>query len=810
MKPTFALVKITVLASVTLLTFCLMGLHTSGTGPSSESAVAGSRQDSQMSPRFAIDMWGERRDLSSSWLLFDFVHAAGCGYCVLNAHEYQENFAEALAPAGVQTFGVDVFEEQRDLIDYVKHNRILFPILTEPDALWAKLRCPGLPGQSLFHNGRLLFSESETLTFRNYDRFREELRATGAQRVRNFRPAGPLKKAVNCIYEDERALLIVGDDVEPEAKTFLPGLKRVVFRTKRASEVTESDLGAGSVFVIGTPYDNRFLARLGDKIPFAVQSDRIAFADTTLVGKDLMLWYCHPNPWNPETYLVVYTGTIDSQKGWGVFDGSQDFVLARHEKDTDAIPIAHGIFVKKDAEWSLPARAIIWDNKRPHHPAVAVAACGSEGCESPVPGGVTSLPTTRRTNVVTSSDAIAVQTETKTLASGRFPALSAADDSTCWVAWDHPGQGIFAGLLSDGGISPRQIWAGGHSNVVGTEAVGVSKLNGTVLGTEVDAYKPSLLADQAQGCWLAWSERSEEYYQVYAASVPAFGTAKLWQISHRSNLDHHDPALARGADGTVWLTWYAWQANSRRPYFRSWNGQQWSTVAGVPTYDRSQFAWYLSGATGHSSAHFAWMQHYPTLTSIVAAEATREGFGEPILLAEAGRYPSIAFNPVTQETRVVWQQWMMDQSDNDRYEWRIFTSINRDGRWSDAMQIPDCPSGRNATPVVTVDGLGQTWVFWCHKDHPTDDEFATPERRGWQILCSVLTTKGWRGPLTVSDPLTDARSPAAASSGRSVWVSWHQGRGAQLQIVVNRMGTVQHFGDENVRKTWPTTEATSN
>ncbi|MEJ2719554.1 MAG: hypothetical protein P8181_00250, partial [bacterium] len=152
-----------------------------------------------VTPRRALDMWGVEHELTSNgWTLFDFVHVAGCGYCVLNAAAYRENFGDALAPAGVRTFGVDVYESQRDLIDYIKHHHIRYPILTEPDVLWSALRCPGLPGQSLFHGDKREWGATQTLTFRNYDRIR---RSVGS--VRLFRPAGPLKKAFNSVYEDE-------------------------------------------------------------------------------------------------------------------------------------------------------------------------------------------------------------------------------------------------------------------------------------------------------------------------------------------------------------------------------------------------------------------------------------------------------------------------------------------------------------------------------------------------------------------------------------------------------------------------------
>jgi hypothetical protein len=732
-------------------------------------------------PERALDMWGVEHDLKSSeWTLFDFVHVAGCGYCVLNAAAYQENFGEALEFAGVRTFGVDVYESQRDLIDYVKHHDIRFPILTEPDVLWSALECPGLPGQSLFRGDTREWGRSETLTFRNYDRIR---RSVGA--LPPFRPAGPLKKALNCVYEDERALVVVGDGYEPEVERYFPGLRKIVFRVKRASEVVNADLVAGSIYVIGSPAENNFHERLNGRTPFRISPHRIAFADTAVSGDDLLLWYCCPSPWNAERYLVVKTGTAPSSMQGHIYGGSQDFTIARRTAE-GVISIASGICDKSGGVWSLSSEEVVWTTLG-GPPAADVAACGPSGCEVPMPSGTVAAEPAPEP---ATSGALAPRVEFEWSAPGRFVALSAEPDGACWAAWDRPGEGVFSGRIEREGCRPVNLWAG-ERGLLGMDAA-------------VDAFKASVVAESSERAWLAWSEKRGDAYGVYAARVGGGGEPDVWEISHRSNLDHHAPALALGDSARVWLAWYAWEANARRPYARAWTGAGWTPVSAVPTADGSQFAWYFAGTRAGANARFVWMQHYPDLTGIVAATLAPEGWGEPRVLARTGRYPSLAYDATRKESRVVWQQWERERSTRERFAWSIMTAVERGGRWSDPVPLPRCPEGRNETPVVCVDGSGCTWVFWAHKS-PAGDGM-TPR---WQVVCEVHDGQDWRGPYVVSDPGVDARSPAVTSSN-AVWVGWHEGTGSQLTITVKRIRAWNEANGNTVGTSWTKREATKN
>jgi hypothetical protein len=766
-------------------------------------------------PERAIDMWGVEHDLTGrDWTLFDFVHPTGCGYCVLNAAAYQENFADALSSAGVSTFGVDVYDDQRDLIDYVKHHRIRFPILTEPDALWSRLHCPGLPGQSLFRNGQLVFSKCETLTFRNYDRVRDALADAGVgDRVPPYRPSGPMKKALNTVFEDERALVIVGDAFVPDAREFFAGLRKVVFHTKRAGEVTDADLSAGAVYVIGSPQENAFLERLRDKTPFRVRDDSIAFADTVLRGPDLMLSYCCPNPWNRERYLVVHTGTFGVSRVTFPYDGAQDFIVARRAggDERPTAVIARGICAKRNNRWSLSACDVLWERDRLGERAETVPACGKEGCPKPSPAGVSHQPPVPAGSqdpgvppAGLATNPYGLELGPRASWPGRFPALSAAGDGTCWAAWDRPQGGIYVNLAGEGDATPRRLWATGDGDPTEPRN-GNLTLPGTT--ASIDAFKPVVVADGPRRCWLAWSEMESGTYQVFAARVPADGAAEIWRISNRSNLDHHSPTIVRAHDGTVTLVWYTWEANARRPYYRAWDGQSWSAVGRVPTRGDSQFAWYFSGTAERSDfARYVWMQHYPSLTSIVSAPLAGGDWKEPELIADTGRYPSIAFDPIHGQTRVVWQQWMPKQSNNLQYQWRIFTSVSRgDGQWTKPEQVPGCPTGRNATPVVAVDGDGRSWVFWSNKGGGDD----RPEDGKWRIVCAVAGDDGWHGPYTVSNPSIDARSPSATSSGGSVWIAWHEGRGSEMSVVVRRIRP-QAAGNEVAPEEWSRNAQTNN
>lgn len=725
-------------------------------------------------PERAVDMWGVEYDLTAKgWTLLDFAHVSGCGYCVLNAAAYQQNFGDALAGNGGRTFGVDVFECQRDLVDYVKHHGLRFPILTEPDILWTA--CPGIPGQSLFRDGRRVWGKSETITLRNYDRLRRSVEG-----LPPYRPSGPLKKAINSVFEDERALVVVGDDIEPDAAQLFSGLRRTVFDIERASDVTEADLDTGSLYVIGSPAGNRFMERLSGKTPFAVSHRRIAFADTVVTGDDLLLWYCVPNPWNPEHYLVVKTGTAPSSMRGHYYEGSQDFTIARRV-GADVIPIATGICDKSGENWSLSAHDVVWMDGT-GAPTSDAAECGPQGCEAPVPAASLS-PSGRYGRKAEPTMTNTPRVAFDWTAEGRFIALSALDDGACWAAWDRPGVGVMAGRVGSDGSQPVRLCAGDP--------------------TSVDAIKPAVFALSPDSAWVAWSERVGEAWGIYAAHLDGSGVPELWRVSHHRNLDHHGPALALDDGGRVSVAWYMWQANARIPFARSWNGAKWSEIRAIPTADDSRFAWYLSGTRVDGDTRFVWMQHYPDPTCIVTATESAGRWSPPRVLARAGRYPTVAYDPATKSSRVVWQQWDRGNSTNDHFAWSIMTSVEDGGRWSNPSPIPRCPDGRNETPVVCVDGSGNTWVFWCHKDRP--DNTAAH----WRVMCEVLDGGKWRGPYAVSDAGVDARSPAVTSNG-DVWAGWHEGTGRDLRIRIRRIRPWNAPHGETVGMSWPTREATKN
>jgi len=686
----------------------------------------------------ATDLWGVRHDLRSpDWVLIDFVHSAGCGYCVLNSHEYAENFGEGLAEVGVQTFGVDILEEQRDLIDFIKHHHIDYPILTEPDPLWTG--CPGLPGQALFHRGRRLYAASQTLTHRAYDAVRAHLKG-----VRPFRPGGPLKKAFNCVNEDEKALVVFGDETDVDPREYFSGLREIRFQTKYAREVTAEDLRRHNLYVIGNVGENRLLRELSERVPFKVQASAIAFGDTMLTGDDLGLEFCWPNPWNPERYLIVRTGTGPFRRGF-VYDGSQDFVIARWDGPRAGYrPLARGIFQKHDGAWSLPKRAIQWERVESPIARAFHTDCGPGGCPMPEIGDGS-----RRTPARDAASEWAIEVKPMIVGEGRFPALASAGPDRCWVAWDHPAQGIFVGEITGDACSSQRITGA------------------------TDAFKATLCPGSSGGCWVAWSERIDDAYQIIAAHIG--DEAQRWSISQRRNLDHHSPWLAQGDDGTIWLAWNTWVANGRRPHYRTWRDGDWSAVARVPECGESGFAWYHSGCPAKDGVAYAWMQHYPKPTGIYAAWASDARWSEPVEVCGGGRYPSIA--ATENETWLVWQM-REGFSPPEPVPWSIYVSRHQGDGWTAPEPLPGCRAGRNSTPVVAVDAEGRAWVAWSHKDG-----------EHWQMLCSVHDASGWRGPVVVSDSECDARSPAISASGSSVWVAWHQGIGEVQDVVVASLTT---------------------
>jgi hypothetical protein len=739
----------TVLAGLTSILLATITYFAITTFLPALAARAGSSA-SKIPCRYAKDMWGETHDLTKTkWQLFDYLHAAGCGYCVLNGHAYQENFATGLASAGVATYGVDIFENQRDLIDYVKHHRIDYPILTEPHDLWKT--CPGIPGQSLFRNGEPMRRLCSTLTRNNYKAFAVCLNESGySGTLPSYRPLGPLKNALNCVYEDPEAIVVYGDKEPLDPQLHFSGMTRINFQLRHNADLTPDDLETNALLIQGGVLENSFYSRLEGKIPFQIGTDALAFADTVLRGENLRIYLCWPNPWLAEKYLVLKTGTGPSPHDGFIYDGAQDFIISRCNESIDGERqpprrVASGIFTKSAGRWELNRKDIIWHEKK-------------RTATTSAPRGVTAAPTTTTQS-----------TETITLGTGRFLSLAAATPDSCWAAWDD----------SRGEIRLSRVSLTGHQ----TEWT-----SATTTSRDADAYKPSICASQDGACWITWSELRNGYYQVAAAVLNRDLTMRQWRISTLSNLDHSDPTLTLDENDTPRLSWNCWRANSRQGWSCTSLGEGWSQPERMPDFDRSGFTWYQRGASASGELRYVWMQHYPHPTSIYTATCTGNRWQLPIEISTTGRCPDIAVCGNSNQTWITWQQRTSNLRESVRLNRMIYYSFCAENTWSPPAPIPTCPDGDNAPPVITVDGEGKTYVAWSHKTHlPSNIEPDEGETQTWRLLYTMHDHSGWHGPYLLSDPSLDARSPAITSCGSSVWIGWHQGTGTDTQVALARI-----------------------
>ena len=91
------------------------------------------------------------------------------------------------------------------------------------------------------------------------------------------------------------------------------GVLRTGFERKADKDVDEKDLAEKNLILVGTPKQNRLLARIADKLPVTFLDDGVKIDGNEFRGLDLGLVMVYPNPLNPERYVLlvpeIYWGT---------------------------------------------------------------------------------------------------------------------------------------------------------------------------------------------------------------------------------------------------------------------------------------------------------------------------------------------------------------------------------------------------------------------------------------------------------------------------------------------------------------------
>lgn len=126
------------------------------------------------------------------------------------------------------------------------------------------------------------------------------------------------------------------------------GFLRTGFERKPDNDVSEKDLAEKNLILVGTPKQNRLLAKIADKLPVTFLDDGVKIAGKEYRGARIGLTMVYPNPLNPERYVLlvpeIYSGTRPYDY--------PDYVVLQPQ-DGKGLPriLAKGSF---DARWQLP------------------------------------------------------------------------------------------------------------------------------------------------------------------------------------------------------------------------------------------------------------------------------------------------------------------------------------------------------------------------------------------------------------------------------------------------------------------------
>ncbi|MFW6156219.1 MAG: hypothetical protein ACOC7J_02775, partial [Armatimonadota bacterium] len=80
------------------------------------------------------------------------------------------------------------------------------------------------------------------------------------------------------------------------------------------SELTPEQQERMNLVLFGTPETNSVLARIADRLPVEIGDHAYTVLGETFEGQHLGLVLCHPNPDQPDRYVLVYSGELYGRK----------------------------------------------------------------------------------------------------------------------------------------------------------------------------------------------------------------------------------------------------------------------------------------------------------------------------------------------------------------------------------------------------------------------------------------------------------------------------------------------------------------
>ena len=127
------------------------------------------------------------------------------------------------------------------------------------------------------------------------------------------------------------------------------GVLRTGFERKADAEVSDQDIAEKNLILVGTPKQNRLLARIADKLPASFLDDGVRIGGKDYRGPDVGLVMVYPNPLNPERYVLLLP-----EDYWGTRPlDYPDYVVLQAPKESKGQGriLAKGNF---DANWQGP------------------------------------------------------------------------------------------------------------------------------------------------------------------------------------------------------------------------------------------------------------------------------------------------------------------------------------------------------------------------------------------------------------------------------------------------------------------------
>ncbi len=713
----------------------------------------------------AEDLWGNRLDLSQFAKGITLIHPfspANCGYCLVDGEFVKENYFRNNTQAGGANFLQCLFNPQVDIYAYQKHYReTSTPVLTFPADLH-QYHGDGFPFLTAFRDGQLLYRGVLSPYEETFRRLQPQLWPTGNVRLI---PTSPLHMVTRLTSENESKLTVevYADNDEAGAKRAEQRLEEIGKRwgnvsavVKRESQLTEDDYQM-NLCVMGVTEQFRLGFLQSGGTPIEIGSDSIRIGSYRFPKSEVGLMACFPNPRNPQRGLVLDLRGSKLKTRMG--ENWVDYILYRDGANGRPEILLHGLFDNDNGTWRFsPTRAFgtAIGEKAPRQDSASPSEspqAGKDRKERPVRvSSWTTTPAGRKRTLGT--------------ASCRFPSLAVDEGGVCWVAWEEDGNILLASV--NGPEEPVAL---------------------AVESDASDSFHP-LLAHDGSRLWVFYLNDRDGFYRLYARYLDGKRLSEETLITEREPFDVITPSVAGNRQGKLAIAWTEWKANFRFLRFREMENRRLGDIKDAA----------IKQATGSGAGYVnawcpalvmdergrpwgAWNQHYPAILGVCAGNLVKEAgsvtrLSQNMERSENGGYPTIILDSSGKKW-VFWESFGWDLYLSGTPQ-RILASRYDEAKdqWSPPYPVSsEAQTAFNQTPRAAVDGKGTIWTAWSGRQNDID--------KPWGIHVARLAKDRWSVPKLVSEAGVNARAPAlAVGKDGALWLTWHAGTGAQMQIEV--------------------------